>query len=309
MINKLILVASILGLGAGVVLSKTGNDNTAIPASTFVAGKPQNPAINLTPPHLADRVGSGDLPRAKILLSKNNTVIFRAAVDGLSVGKAQAELLSLDKKLPRGQDIFLVLDTPGGDIVSGNQLIDTTKSLNRKVHTITIFAASMGFAFAQRMDNRYIIPSGTLMAHRARVGGVEGQIPGEFITAAATLYNLVLGMERQNANRMGIDLDTYTSLVKDEYWVDGEEAVRQGVADSLALIQCDASLDGTSFETVDTFFGPVQIEWANCPAITQPIGFKFPEMPGRSEEEKLTTTKNIKELLSARRKMWGAYLK
>jgi len=293
--------------GAAMIGGNGGAIGEAIGSVSFKRISPQNNAINLAPPSAGNKV-NGDIPKVSILLSKNNTITFRSQVDGMSVSKAQQALLNLHKKLPKGAPIFLVLDTPGGDIVSGNQLIDTAHSLNRPVHTITIFAASMGFSFAQRLSTRYILPSGTLMAHRARVSGVEGQIPGEFITAAATLYNLVLGMERNNANRMGISMDTYTSLVKDEYWVDGEEAVRQGSADSLAYITCDSSLDGSSKEVIPTFFGPVAIEWSNCPAVTQPLGFEF---LGAGAEQKMTDqniTKNIKELLTSRRKMFKTRL-
>lgn len=307
MIMKTIVLMAVAAAASGLI-TYNNNGSGQVESRGFYTNPPQNSSIDLTPKSAGDKI-KGAVPSENIQLSKSNLLVFRGQVDGLSVGKAQNALLEMHKNLPKGKPIYMVLDTPGGDIVAGNQLIDTAHSLGRPVHSITIFAASMGFAFAQRLDKRYILPSGTLMAHRARVGGVEGQIPGEFITAAATLYNLVLGMEKLNAARMGISMDAYTSLVKDEYWVDGEEAVRQGVADATAKITCDSSLNGSSSETVDTFFGPISLEWANCPAVTQPLGFKI-EGPGAGDKMKNTEiTKNIKELVTARNKLWGKYLK
>jgi ATP-dependent protease ClpP protease subunit len=298
-----------LGMAGAAMLGGNGGAiGEAVSSVSFKRTAPQNGVINLAQPSAGNKV-TGEIPKVSVLLSKNNTITFRSQVDGISVAKTQQALLNLHKKLPKGAPIFLVLDTPGGDIVAGNQLIDTAHSLNRPVHTITVFAASMGFSFVQRLGTRYILPAGTLMAHRARVSGVEGQIPGEFITAAATLYNLVLGMERNNANRMGISMDTYTSLVKDEYWVDGEEAVRQGSADSLAYITCDSSLDGTSKEVLDTFFGSIELEWSNCPAVTQPLGFAFIGQGAEQKMQDQNITRNIKELLTSRRKMFKTQLK
>lgn len=288
-------LVGLLGAGGLFTVAITAPSRNAV--AQFVPGKPEAPVLNLNTPTLPGKA-IGTTPVATIKLTRSNTIIFRTDVDALSVAKVQKELLQKNKQLGMGEPIYLVLDTPGGDIIAGNQLIDTAKSIGRPVHTITLFAASMGFNFVQRLGKRYILPSGTLMAHRARVSGVGGQIPGEFLTAAATLYRLVLNMERQNAERLGISLDYYTGLVKDEYWVEGEDAVRQGAADSLAYVTCDETLDGSSYETFLTFFGPITIEWANCPAITQPLGFSFEgSKEKRGEvEEKLKNSRTIHTL-------------
>jgi len=303
MVKTLIIAGSLIGVGAVVAFS--GTNDTDLSGSGFKTGRAENASINLSAPSSVVKNTNKELPTARIELSKSNSLVFRGEVDALSVSKAQQALLNMDKKLPKGKPIYFVLDTPGGDIMSGNQLIDTAKSINRPIHTITIFAASMGFNIVQRLNNRYILPAGTLMAHRARVGGVGGQIPGEFITAAATIYNLVLRMENQNASRLGISMDSYTSLVKDEYWVDGEDSVRQNAADSLAYITCDSSLNGSSKEVVNTFFGPVELEWSNCPAVTQPLGFSFKD----GEEGAGDKVKDIKKLLTSRKQFRHLELK
>jgi ATP-dependent protease ClpP protease subunit len=232
-------------------------------------GKPEKTKLSLKAPSTGQQ---GRLVEQEdIELGAANTVIFRAVVNAFSVAMAQKELLEKSAKLSKGSPIYLVLDTPGGDIYAGSQLIDTAKSLRRPVHTITIFAASMGFNFVQRLGTRYVLPSGTLMAHRARVEGVGGQVPGEFLTAAAVIYEQTSKMERFNASRLGVSFEQYTDLVRDEYWVSGDEAVKQNAADKLAQIHCDESLSGTYTETAMSFFGPIKLTWAKCPAITAPL--------------------------------------
>lgn len=268
--KRVIIVTGIVAaFGAGFLYE--GSKDTEATAGAAL-GRPVKNEAAFKAPGLSP---TNEVKTETLLLSKSNVITLRSAVGALSVSKAQTELLDKNGKLPKGQPIYLVLDTPGGSIDAGNQLVDTAKSLGRPVHTVTLFAASMGFSFVQRLDKRYIVPSGTLMAHRATVNGVGGQVPGEFLTAAANILTLVTKMEKANAQRLGISFEEYTDLVLNEYWVDGEDAVKQNAADALASIQCDDSLSGTTKETVMSFFGPVDIEWANCPAITMPVSIGF----------------------------------
>ena len=212
-----------------------------------------------------------------ITLTAANHVMFRGEVDPLYVARKSAELLYKARLLPTNQDLYLVIDSPGGDIVSGNDFANVVKSLGRPVHTITIFSASMAFNFVQRFGTRYITPSGTLMAHRARVSGIGGQVPGEFLTMATHIYRYVTMMERQNAKRMQLSHEAYSTLVRDEYWAFGDEAVEAKAADKTALIRCDDSLSGAYKETVNSMFGQLTLIWAACPAIAAPLAVEEPE--------------------------------
>lgn len=93
----------------------------------------------------------------KIVLTEANSVIFNQEVTSDYVSKKTLEVIT---KSTRSNVIFLVLDTPGGSVSAGLSFIDTIKSLNIKVHTITIFAASMGYQMVQELGTRYIMPSG-----------------------------------------------------------------------------------------------------------------------------------------------------
>lgn len=267
------LAVVVLGLIAMVGNSIDKNSGSA-EASYEPKGKPVANTLQVQAAQLPAR-STSHLPVRNIELSESNSVVFREEFTAASVAKAQRELLQKNRKLDKGEPLYIVMDSPGGSIDAGNQLIDTAKSLGRPVHTITVFAASMGFNTVQQLGNRYILPSGYLMAHRAYAAGLGGQIPGELLTTVGTILRTVTRLEEKNAKRLGISMDEYTRLVNAEYWVEGEDAVRQNAADELASISCDASLDGTVTQTVETFFGPVNIVWDKCPAVTQPLGFQF----------------------------------
>lgn len=204
----------------------------------------------------------------KVNLREANTVTFRNEVNAKTVAALQKEMLAKDKKLPPGEPIYLVLDTPGGSIPDGFHLVSTVQGMTHEVKTITIYAASMGFYLAQALGERLVLTSGTYMAHRARVGGIGGEVGGNFETRVNSILELVTLMEKTNAKRLGVDLDTYKANTRDEYYVIGEEAIAQGVADNIAAITCDKSLDGVSKEEFAYGFFTVVVTYSKCPAIT-----------------------------------------
>jgi ATP-dependent Clp protease protease subunit len=276
--GRYVFFLGMLGFIGGYIGARAFSAESVAEAQTQ-QGKPTQAALVNRAPATSHSFDAGKA--TSLTLSRENTIVFRGEVTPLSVAKTQSEVLEKDAKLPKGAPIYMFLETPGGDIGSGNQLISTIKATGRPVHTVSLFAASMGFNIVQRLDTRYVLSSGTLMAHRATVGGLEGQIPGNFLTRVANILSTVTGMEKQNAARLGISFEEYTTLVKDEYWVTGEEAVKQNAADKVAQIKCDSSLGGKHEEEYATFFGPAFVTFADCPAVTGPLSVRFgKEGPG-----------------------------
>lgn len=216
-----------------------------------------------------------------LVLKDRNTVIFRGVVTPQKVAEIQIQLMVRAEGLAKDEVIYLVLDTPGGDIESGNQLIDTVRALPQKVKTVTVFAASMGFQFVQNMDERLILPSGVLMSHRARMG-IQGEVPGELLTRLNFFMNIIHALDVQAANRMGMSTEKYKELIRDEYWVNGQRAVKDRAADRLVVARCDKSLSGTTKEFLGEIFGfKVFGQMSRCPLITGILGV---EVEGENEE-------------------------
>lgn len=208
-----------------------------------------------------------------IVLTENNTLIMNDQFDESSVAKVQADALKLSMKT-KG-DIYLILNTPGGSVGAGKELIQFLQALPNKIHTITLYAASMGYNTAQALGTRYILPSGILMSHRAHIRGLSGQIPGEVETRISFLKEYISDLEETAAKRVGISVETYTNLVLNEYWVTGANAVKAGHADKVILAKCDESLSGTYVEKFNTMFGPVWVTFSKCPIISGFLDVKF----------------------------------
>jgi ATP-dependent Clp protease protease subunit len=211
-----------------------------------------------------------------IKLTPSNTVTFRQAFDGGYVAQKQLEILLLSAT-NGGEEIFLVLDTPGGSVSDGALFIDTINALDIKISTVTIFAASMGYITAQNLNGkRYIIPSGTLMSHRASIGGIAGQLPGEANTRLKYYGDFVNRLSEVAAKRVGISYKKYMKLIQDEYWVVGQSAVDKGHADEVVDVVCSKELtDLRASDDVKTPFGVASVQYSACPLISTPLKVSF----------------------------------
>lgn len=224
---------------------------------------------------LAALLASFSAPSANIVLTSKNSVSFNHQVDDIYVSKKMQEIMLKIQTLPATQPLYIVLDTPGGSVMAGNQFIDFVKSTKRPIYTITIFAASMGYQIAQELGKRYITNTGMLMSHRGAVSGLSGQVPGELNARLGMLQDLLEGMNVRAAKRVGMTVEAYQAAIINELWINGENAVKANHADEIASAVCDSSLSGTYSESVATLFGTVFLEFSNCPLISAPVGFSF----------------------------------
>jgi ATP-dependent protease ClpP protease subunit len=219
-------------------------------------------------------------PDAKaIRLTARNHVLLSGPVNDKSVSAAQVELGKLAVTNLPNTTIYLVLDTPGGSVMAGNQLADFAKSLPVNVKPVCIFCASMGYHLFQSFGERLVQPSSVLMSHRVSLSGVEGQIPGELISRIKFYTDMSEEMDKAVAKRVGLTTEQYKAAIYDELWLTGTQAVNTKHADRLANFYCTNDLlEGYRTETVNTIFGPVEITMSKCPLITGIISFKFQQV-------------------------------
>lgn len=228
-----------------------------------------------------------------ITLSETNTLVLNSIVNGDSVGQLLVQAGELDKKSSglvatikhtlRGnkpEPMYLFLNTPGGIVQSGLELVEGLKSMRRPVHTVTAFAASMGFQIAQSLGTRYVLKSGILMSHYA-VGEFAGAFGGQEPSQAMNRYRIwsqrIKEMDEQTVLRTNgkQTLQSYQKAYNTELWVTGSEAVTQGYADEVVRIKCDDSLSGVTTNVI-VFFGiPIAYDLAKCPINSSPMNIRI----------------------------------
>lgn len=220
-----------------------------------------------------------------ILLTKENTLELRGEVNAFSVSKLQNDLLKIYNK-GKTKEVYLVLDTPGGDMFAGLSLISFIRGLpGLKVHTISLFSASMGFILVEALDNRYATPDSVLMSHRA-YGGSEGFIPGSFDSRLSASNYAVMSLYESTAKRMGLSLKDYMQKIREELWLIGQQSVDENAVDSLAYPHCGPDLSGTHTEDLMFFGLKISLEMSDCPLIRAPLSISFGGNDKKVDKEK-----------------------
>ena len=220
-----------------------------------------------------------------ITLESRNTVVFRGPVTTGSVSQVMTKLKKISRQVSKKTPIYLVIDSPGGSVFDGLSFLDFTKALPQKVHTVTLFGASMAFHIAQNLDKRYITTSGTMMSHRAR-GGLRGQFDGELESRYKMVKRALDYMDYKAAKRMGLRTKIYKKMIVNEYWVHGFDAVGDNAADERILVRCGKSMDGTEMVKLRSFFGTINAEFSKCPLIKAPVSVKFKRMKNETKRNK-----------------------
>lgn len=218
----------------------------------------------------------------KVVLTKSNTLVFNEVFGSTEIANLSQKAQVMDAALPGKDPIYLILDTPGGSIQAGVEFCSFVSGLNRPVHTISIFAASMGFHTVQCIKGkRYVFNQGVLMSHKAR-GGFYGEFPGQLDARYNMYLQRINQMDQIVVDRTGgkYTLKSYQDLIENEYWCTGSNCVKDGFADSLLDAKCDSSLNGEHGRVYDRFISngaliEIVEYYSNCPLITGALSFKI----------------------------------
>lgn len=216
----------------------------------------------------------------KVTLTEDNTIAMSDYFYSSSVAKVVHQAKILDTKLPSKEPLYLIIDSGGGSIVAGLELIENLRNLDRPVRTITMFAASMGFQTVEGLGVRMIQRDGTLMSHKAR-GGFYGEFPGQLDSRYGFWLKKLKEIDKRTVRRTKgkHTLKSYENLIENEYWCTGKDCITQGFADVLVKARCDKSLAGTKKDT-DWFFmegKKVTLIWTKdkCPLNSGVLEFDF----------------------------------
>lgn len=265
-------------------------------------------------------ISAATFSKESLVLNKNNTIHINDAFYGETVAKIMEQAHKLDSVLKSGDPIILFIDSPGGSIQAGLDMIAFLNGLGRPVVTLCNFCASMGFMTVQGVTGtRYITEHGTLMSHKAR-GVFYGEFPGQidsrymyYLKRLARLDKVVV--DRTNGKQT---LESYRDLYENEYWCESYECVAQGFADKVVKASCDETFSGTHKEIYDRFISgnaliEIVIEMANCPLSVYPLSYNIlingtplftdPQDLGKKEENNFFISFNTAEVQEDKREI------
>ena len=166
-------------------------------------------------------------------LLKDRIIFLGTGVDDNVANAIIAQMLFLESDEP-DQDIYLYVNSPGGQVSSGMAIYDTMQYIKPDVQTICIGqAASMGALLLAAGANgkRFSLPHARIMIHQPS-GGFQGQhtdieIQAKEITRIREILDGII------ATHSGQDPKKVRKDTERDHYMTGEEALKYGLIDKL----------------------------------------------------------------------------
>ena len=166
-------------------------------------------------------------------LLKDRIVFIGSAIDDHMANLIIAQLLFLESDEP-DQDIYLYINSPGGQVSSGMAIYDTIQYIKPDVQTICIGqAASMGALLltAGAPKKRFALPHSRIMIHQPS-GGFQGQhtdieIQAKEITRIRAILDSIL------SKHSGKSVSQVNKDTERDHYMTAEEAKTYGLIDSV----------------------------------------------------------------------------
>ncbi len=133
------------------------------------------------------------------------------------------------------EPIYLILNTPGGSVVTGSLLISAMQASKAPVYTICYsLCASMGAMIHGFGKERLQMDRSILMFHPATAGS-DGEVD-KMYSFVGFLKKYCDKLLFEIAQRSKINFDRLKLLASNELWLDAEDAVKMNITDKIVSI-------------------------------------------------------------------------
>jgi len=164
----------------------------------------------------------------------NERIIFLGTpIDDQIANLMIAQLLHLESEDP-DKDIFIYINSPGGQVYSGLAIYDTMQFIKPEVQTICVgIAMSMGALILAggTKGKRMALPNSKILIHQVS-GGFQGQGTDIEIQARETIA-LKRRLEEIIALHTGKDIEEISKDMERDYYMTSEEAKSYGIIDNV----------------------------------------------------------------------------
>ena len=191
-----------------------------------------DPQMSPLVPMVVEQTSRGE--RAFDIYSRllNERIIFLGTpVDDQIANLIIAQLLHLESEDP-DKDIYLYLNSPGGNVYSGLAIYDTMQFIKPDISTICVgIAMSMGALLLAggAEGKRMALPNSKILIHQVW-GGYQGQAADIEIHARETIA-LKRRIEEIMSQHTGQDLETLKRDMDRDFYMTSEEAKSYGLID------------------------------------------------------------------------------
>jgi ATP-dependent Clp protease, protease subunit len=170
-------------------------------------------------------------------LLKDRIIFLGTDVNSHTANLIVAQLLFLQNEDAK-KDVYLYINSPGGNVYDGMAIYDTINYIKNDVHTVGIgLQASMG-AFllsSGTKGKRFLLPNSKVMIHQPS-SGTRGKVTDMEIDLKESLRVRKL-LNEILAKNTGQKLSTIEKDVDRDYWMTSQEAVKYGIADKVITLK------------------------------------------------------------------------
>ncbi len=170
-------------------------------------------------------------------LLKDRIIFLTSPIDDHVAGLVIAQMLYLETQDPE-KDIYLYINSPGGQVTAGLAIYDTMQYIKPPVVTVGLgMAASMAAVLlaAGHPGKRLILPHSRVMIHQPW-GGVQGQatdieIEAREVSRLKRMLNEIL------ARHTGQPLEKIEQDTDRNFYMSAEEALKYGIVDRIVELR------------------------------------------------------------------------
>lgn len=170
-------------------------------------------------------------------LLKDRIIFLTGEIETLHADLIVAELLYLES-LDSTQDIYLYINSPGGEVIPGMAIYDTMQYIKAPVATICLGqAASLAAVIlaAGRKGKRYALPHSRILIHQPW-GGAQGQAT-DIEIQAKELIRIKRMINEILSKHTGQPVEKIQKDTERDYFMSPEEAKEYGIIDSIISIR------------------------------------------------------------------------
>lgn len=215
--------------GALVLVASFWNNRTNTITAKIAALSPPTVEVSGSG-YKTESVSSDYAPTKKkvisLILTPEETVFLNGEIGAEAVVVAQ----EISQKALNGKPLYLVINSPGGSVLDGAQIVSAIQASPVPVYTICqSLCASMAAIIHQSGAKRLMVDRSILMFHDA-AGGVQGTFPQ--IKDRFEFFNsYVMKMDSEIARRAGLTLPEFLAKLNPECWRDAEDSLREHFSD------------------------------------------------------------------------------
>ena len=167
-----------------------------------------------------------------IVLSSLNACATRTFKFHGEINKQSTTMLGIELEIAHevsdiNKPFYIEFDSPGGSVYAGYELLNKIEGMQAEgrkfVGVVNTFCASMCFIILQHMDTRAAEKHSTLMQHEPS-GGDKGH-----------LQALMDAIQTKVAKRIGISLELWRLIAKQNIYIGSERALKSNLIDQIVI--------------------------------------------------------------------------